>query len=1078
METLISPLGTTKQSAVRRPCPGSSLKDLCHVSKQGSIAEVESALALLKKNGVNIDGRNPFGLSALHLATWRNYLPIVRRLLDAGADPDARDGESGWSSLHRALHFGHLCVAGVLLQFGASLTLEDTKGRTPIDLLSCPVSQANGDSPDAVATEVFSWGSGTNYQLGTGNAHIQKLPCKVDALHGSYIKTVAASKFHSVAVSSDGELYTWGFGRGGRLGHPDIHSGQTTAVITPRQVTVGLSRKRVDVVAAAKHHTVIATEAGELFTWGSNREGQLGYPSVDTQPTPRRVSSLKQRIIAVAAANKHSAAVAETGEVFTWGCNKEGQLGYGTSNSASNCMPRMVEYLKGKVFRGVSAAKYHTIVLGVDGEVFTWGHRLVTPRRVVITRYLKKGGNTNLKFHRMERLQVISVAAGTMHSTALTADGALFCWVSSDPDLKCQQIFSMCGRNIVSISAGKYWTAVATSTGDVFMWDAKKRKDETPIFTRVHGVKRATSVCVGETHMLVLSSIYHPEYPCKPKIQGKRSTISEWNGGMEELDEDNLFNDAQPVNGVSGSSGEMSKGVPSLKSLCEKVAIEYLLEPKNAIQLLEVADSLEAKELKKHCEDLAIRNLDYIFTVGTPSIMNASPEILANLEKLLDEKSSEPWSQRRLPTMTATYPAVIDSDGEDDEARGFLRPRNCGKSASRSYGMSSYENFLQKDCTTEQAVSKQIRALRKKLQQIDILEAKQLAGHQLDNQQLAKLESRAALEGELGELGVPSEAYSRTSSVCPTEGRTNRKPEVSKKQKRKNKQAAQSDTPSVKNEAWQQNPIKELQEVLPASVSAEKELSAADPIKHTEDAAFSNTKDIACSLEKKPSQSTSSKKKNRKGGLSLFLSGALDDTPKPSLPVPVVPVTPKHEGPAWGGAKITKGPASLRDIQSEQRKTNEPIMAKAKDNFENSPDTSTGCVRLSSFIVDAHSSPIAVTPARAVPASEGDRSTPPWSSSGTSPNISRPSLRDIQMQQEKRHHGISHSPKTRTSGFAIPSQGASLEVGGMKDNIPNRWFKPETDAPSSIRSIQIEEQAMKDFKRFYSSVRIVKPQVQ
>jgi hypothetical protein len=137
--------------------------------------------------------------------------------------------------------------------------LEDTKGRTPVDLLSCPVSQANGDFPDAgsfllsqemavsyilsslmtswqfgllyesffsfylVATEVFSWGSGTNYQLGTGNAHIQKLPCKVDTLHGSYIKTVAASKFHSVAVSSDGELYTWGFGRGGRLGHPDIH---------------------------------------------------------------------------------------------------------------------------------------------------------------------------------------------------------------------------------------------------------------------------------------------------------------------------------------------------------------------------------------------------------------------------------------------------------------------------------------------------------------------------------------------------------------------------------------------------------------------------------------------------------------------------------------------------------------------------------------------------------------------------------------------------------------------------------------------------------------------------------------
>lgn len=90
---------------------------------------------------------------------------------------------------------------------------------------------------------------------------------------------------------------------------------------------------------------------------------------MDSQATPRRVSSLKSKIVAVAAANKHTAVVSESGEVFTWGCNKDGQLGYGTSNSGWNYTPRVVEYLKGKVFVGVAAAKYHTIVLGVDGEV-------------------------------------------------------------------------------------------------------------------------------------------------------------------------------------------------------------------------------------------------------------------------------------------------------------------------------------------------------------------------------------------------------------------------------------------------------------------------------------------------------------------------------------------------------------------------------------------------------------------------------------------------------------------------------------------------------------------------------------
>ena len=61
----------------------------------------------------------------------------------------SQDGESGWSSLHRALHFGHLAVASVLLQSGASLSLEDSKYHIPVDLLSGPVAQAVGNELDS-----------------------------------------------------------------------------------------------------------------------------------------------------------------------------------------------------------------------------------------------------------------------------------------------------------------------------------------------------------------------------------------------------------------------------------------------------------------------------------------------------------------------------------------------------------------------------------------------------------------------------------------------------------------------------------------------------------------------------------------------------------------------------------------------------------------------------------------------------------------------------------------------------------------------------------------------------------------
>ncbi|KAI3988517.1 hypothetical protein MKX01_026331 [Papaver californicum] len=904
------------QTPAHKVSSGGSHKDLWFVIRQGSLAEVDSALALLKKIGGNVDSRNMFGLTPLHIATWRNHIPIVRRLLAAGADPDARDGESGWSSLHRALHFGHLAVASILLQSGSSLTLEDSKSRTPVDLLSGPVSQVVGSEHNSVSMEVFSWGSGTNYQLGTGNAHIQKLPCKVDALQGSYIKMVSAAKFHSVATGARGEVYTWGFGRGGRLGHPDfdIHSGQA-AVIKPRQVTSGLGSHRVTAIAAAKHHTVAATEGGEVFTWGSNREGQLGYTSVDSQPTPRRASALRAKIISVAAANKHTAVVSDCGEVFTWGCNKEGQLGY-------------VEYLKGKVFIGVAAAKYHTIVIGADGEVFTWGHRLVTPRRVVIARYIKKSGAAQLKFHRVERLHVVAVVAGMVHSMALTDDGALFYWMSSDPDLRCRQ-------NMVSISAGKYWTAAVTTTGDVYMWDGKKSKTEPPIATRLQGVK--------------LSALYHPLYAPKswenpPKLRIKNAEES------EEFDEDSIFN-----------CMETDKVVPSLKSLCEKVAAEALVEPKNSVQLLEIADSLEAEDLRKHCEDMVIRNLDCIFTVSAQFIASASPDILANLEKSLDLKSSEPWSYRRLPTPTATFPAIINSEEEDSDSE-YLRVRDSQtKSVLRIYGDKKMECFLQPSDAADQAIAKQVRALRKKLQQIDMLEAKQSNG-----QQLAKIQARFALGSLLTELGFPVETDGKSPPPV-VDGKGTKKMEASKKLRKKSKQKATQleVASSVKYEDGvkeEPDPVKGFLEIDTTQVSKQKvgretfEEAASHQI--LEKSSFCSPKKSIPNTQKKTLPAAASKKK-KKGGLSMFLSGALDDAPRDIAPPP----PPKSKGPAWGGVKISSGSASLRDIQSKQSKKLEgqrsrKLMDQSVDHAEGK---SSGSIRLGSFLpVKGVSIPIAM----------------------------------------------------------------------------------------------------------------------
>ena len=173
------------------------------------------------------------------------------------------------------------------------------------------------------------------------------------------------------------------------------------------------------------------------------------------------------------------------------------------------------------------------------------------------------------------------------------------------------QLYSLCGKGIASISAGKYWTAAVTVTGDTYMWDGKKGQDSPPTPTRLHGVKKATSVSVGETHLLIVSSLYHP---CFLPQFSDGSPKQEIKGELDELREGFMFDDVENEDVLSDMKDDNENpalpsfrnsfekpSAPSLKSLCEKVAAEHLVEPRNAIQVLEIADSLGADDLKRHC---------------------------------------------------------------------------------------------------------------------------------------------------------------------------------------------------------------------------------------------------------------------------------------------------------------------------------------------------------------------------------------------------------------------------------------------------------------------------------------------
>jgi alpha-tubulin suppressor-like RCC1 family protein len=100
----------------------------------------------------------------------------------------------------------------------------------------------------------------------------------------SGIKAVAAEGGHTVALGSDGTVWTWGFNDHGQLG-----DGTTTNRATPVQVA---SLSGVKAIAAAMWHTVALKSDGTIWAWGDNQYGELGDGTTTGSLTPVQVFNL------------------------------------------------------------------------------------------------------------------------------------------------------------------------------------------------------------------------------------------------------------------------------------------------------------------------------------------------------------------------------------------------------------------------------------------------------------------------------------------------------------------------------------------------------------------------------------------------------------------------------------------------------------------------------------------------------------------------------------------------------------------------------------------------------------------
>lgn len=447
-----------------------------------SASQAGGSLTLTRQD---INHRDTQGRTLLHLiasASSENAYEFAAALLEHPlTDVYLQDSENGWTALHRAFYCGNISIAHAILardsqdafghgtgnvhhKAGGLIKIKDNEGNGPFDLFEMTFLDKDGsaaarpstdleiDSDDeslnestdlgdmaksvgilaargaSLGDDVFTFGSNKNITLGFGDEDDRQFPERValkrpDHLYHKFyrehmshmakksdssasetskarqtslddlpavvrnrpitIQNVHMGKFHTAILTTDPEsnLYLCGQGRGGRLGTGDESTRFQFVCIDGG----ALARKKISAVALGQSHTLALSKSGEVFSWGSNGYGQLGYGLPRTSPTEDPVQTLprqvfgplkRELVLGIAASRFHSVAYTES-SLYTWGKN-EGQLGLVDSDSRSlefQDTPRKVAAsLFNSSIVSASAIDRATIVLLENHEVWVFAN--------------------------------------------------------------------------------------------------------------------------------------------------------------------------------------------------------------------------------------------------------------------------------------------------------------------------------------------------------------------------------------------------------------------------------------------------------------------------------------------------------------------------------------------------------------------------------------------------------------------------------------------------------------------------------------------------------------------------------
>ena len=259
---------------------------------------------------------------------------------------------------------------------------------------------------------LYSWGGNDRGQLGIGGTNNETTPRQVG--NADDWKAISAGEGHSLALKSDSTLYAWGANHFGQLGNGENgvnvydESKDKTAPIQ-----IGTDRDWQTVIAGRFYSLALKTD-NTLTAWGYNARGQLGLGDTTSRNEPTKVGSdTDWKAVSGAAWSTH-AVKTDDNTLYAWGYNARGQLGLGDTTSRNRPTPISAGW------KAVAVGRSHALALKDDNTIYAWGYnvagQLGLGDAVRRDRPVQVGSDTDWK----------AVDAGRVSSFALKSNGTLY----------------------------------------------------------------------------------------------------------------------------------------------------------------------------------------------------------------------------------------------------------------------------------------------------------------------------------------------------------------------------------------------------------------------------------------------------------------------------------------------------------------------------------------------------------------------------------------------------------------------------------------------------------------------------